>query len=726
MSEKQRRNDNNRYLYMQLQHVEKELEILGPHKFQKPQNYNQAVRQVQHMKGLLENQIFSSGSSSERYSPTPSLSGDSKKSSSKGLPWWFVFIGWALIAITSGVSGFFTMLYGLHYGKESSIKWLITMGISFFESLFITQPLKVLGFAAFFALVLKKVEPEDEDEAAIEGPLTCPGDKPVLFGARRDSNSNIYQPPPPTDIERMKKNYIREQKVFALFREILAYLGFLWMLLLVAYGQRDPNSYYLNKHLQSSFSNGLQDVISYQHFFTWANTTLISNLYGSYPGFVTDGNSKLVGSARIRQVRVRKDTCPIAKVLRNTLKECHSGYSLDAEDMADYGEHWNRTVDTNSSDSNPAWNYQSQSALRGHPIWGKLAMYRGGGYVVYLGSDAKNASRVIQYLHRNVWLDTYTRAVFVEFTVYNANVNLFCIIRISFETNALGVFFTHSELQSVRLYPYTDGLHIFVVAAEVIYFLFIIYYMVLQAKLMKALKWGFFRSKWNLLELAIIIISWCALSVFVKRTVLGARDIYYYQEHKDECVSFDETATADSVLGYLIAFLVLLSTVKLWHLMRLNPKLNMITSTLQRAWGDISGFITVILVMFLAYSIATNLIFGWKLSSYKTLLDSAKTMVSLQLGIFNYEEVLDYNPILGSFLIGSCIIFMTFVVLNLFISVILVAFSEEQKHHQASEEEEIVDLMLMKICSFFGVKYKKEEVPKTENEPKDQSSDSSK
>lgn len=39
---------------------------------------------------------------------------------------------------------------------------------------------------------------------------------------------------------------------------------------------------------------------------------------------------------------------------------------------------------------------------------------------------------------------------------------------------------------------------------------------------------------------------------------------------------------------------------------------------------------------------------------------------------------------LGSFLIGSCIVFMTFVVLNLLISVILVAFSEEQKYDQVS------------------------------------------
>lgn len=51
----------------------------------------------------------------------------------------------------------------------------------------------------------------------------------------------------------------------------------------------------------------------------------------------------------------------------------------------------------------------------------------------------------------------------------------------------------------------------------------------------------------------------------------------------------------------------------------------------------------------------------------------------------SYSQVLNYSPVLGSFLIGSCIIFMTFVVLNLFISVILVAFSEEQKCGQVSE-----------------------------------------
>lgn len=34
--------------------------------------------------------------------------------------------------------------------------------------------------------------------------------------------------------------------------------------------------------------------------------------------------------------------------------------------------------------------------------------------------------------------------------------------------------------------------------------------------------------------------------------------------------------------------------------------MNMITSALRRAWGDISGFIVVILIMLLAYSIAVS------------------------------------------------------------------------------------------------------------------------
>ncbi|XP_063044343.1 polycystin-1-like protein 2 [Engraulis encrasicolus] len=717
VSDGQRNSLYSQYLYRQLQHVEKELGLLGPSRFSNPESYNQAVQQVRGMKGLLEPQLSSTSSSADHRPHSPEDGSDeaaaagSRKCCQGGLPWWFVFVGWLLVLATSGVSAFFTMLYGLKYGKERSVSWLISMVVSFFESLFITQPLKVIGFAIFFALVLKKVDQEEYDDVPIDGSLPNAGDPDAVRTARRDSTCSFYQPPPPSDIEKMKQNMIKEQKVFALIREILIYMGFMWMLLLVAYGQRDPNAYYLTQHVQRSFSSGITESMSHQEVFTWVNNSLLGNIFGQYPGFITDGNSKMIGSARLRQVRVQKDSCRIARSMRRSGADCHAPYSWEIEDMGSYGPGWNRSKDMMNdsqihTDTAP-WRYLSQSKLRAHPIWGGVAVYRGGGFVVNLGPDQPNATSVLQYLFDNRWLDVYTRAIFVEFTVYNANVNLFCIVTLMLETTAVGAFQYRNEIQTVRLYQSTGGLHIFVMASEVIYFLLIFYYMYVQGKLMKQQKWKYIKTKWNLLELAIIILSWSALSVFIKRTLLGNRDLEFYQNNKGQFTSFHETATADAALGYLIAFLVLLSTIKLWHLLRLNPKLHLITATLQRAWADISGFLLVMTIMILAYSIACNLMYGWKLYSYHTVLHAARTMVSLQLGIFNYDEVLDYNPVLGAFLIGSCIIFMTFVVLNLFISVILVAFSEEQRHHKPSEEEEIVDMMLMKICSLFGIKIKK-------------------
>ncbi|KAI4875931.1 hypothetical protein NFI96_034519 [Prochilodus magdalenae] len=698
------------HLYKQLQNLEKEFKLLRPSQFSKPGCYYQAIMQVQAMKGLLEPHLSVQDHVTCISSPGEDSSESRKKQ--KGLPWWFVFVGWFLVAATSGVSAYFTMMYGLTYGKERSISWLISMTVSFFESLLLTQPVKVLGFAVFFALVVKSVDNDDDDGEYIHmvknQVLPYSDDPDDVRISRRDSTCSFYQPPPPSDIGKMKANMIKDQKALALIMEILIYVGFLCVLLLTAYGQRDPNAYYLTQHIQQSFSNGVLDSMTHEDVFTWANATVLKNIFGQRSGFITDGNSKLIGYARLRQVRVQKGSCRTASSMRSSVPDCHAPYSWDLEDMGSYGPGWNSSVVVNTSQTLlTPWQYQTQSALRVHPVWGGVALYRGGGFVVDLGPDQENASSVLQYLFDNTWLDVYTRAVFVEFTVYNANVNLFCIVTLMLETTAVGAFQYRTELQNVRLFQTTDGINTLV--SEAIYFLFVLYYMFLQCKLIKQQKWSYFRNKWNLLELAIILLSWSAFSVFIKRMVQGSQDLNYYHDHKKQFPSFYETAAADSVLGYIIAFLVLLATVKMWHLMRLNAKINMITATLQRAWTDISSFVVVIIIMFLAYSIASNLLFGWKLYTYKTLTDAAMAMVSLQLGIFNYDEVLDLNPVLGAFMIGSCIIFMTFVVLNLFISVILEAFSQQRQHHKPSEEEEIVDLMLMKICSFFGIKTKKQQ-----------------
>lgn len=147
--EYKKRNNNSRYLYRQLHHVEKELGLLGPSRFSNPDSFNLAMQQVQGMRAFLEYCLPLCSLDRDHYNSSPSpeenTNGDNnKKCCQGGLPWWFVFVGWILVIATSGVAGYFTMMYGLTYGKDRSISWLISMVVSFFESLFITQPLKVM------------------------------------------------------------------------------------------------------------------------------------------------------------------------------------------------------------------------------------------------------------------------------------------------------------------------------------------------------------------------------------------------------------------------------------------------------------------------------------------------------------------------------------------------------------------------------------------------------
>ncbi|KAK6480041.1 polycystic kidney disease protein 1-like 2 isoform X1 [Huso huso] len=149
-----------RYVCLSLLHLSKGLEKVGPEFFPSPAAYNYSANRVKQMVEYLD-QVCTKQAPDR---PPPPPSSKKKKDKSCSLPWWFVFIGWLMLVSISVISTFFTMLYGFKYGKESSIKWVLSMGLSLFQSIFILQPLKVLGLAIFFALILKRMDDEESDE----------------------------------------------------------------------------------------------------------------------------------------------------------------------------------------------------------------------------------------------------------------------------------------------------------------------------------------------------------------------------------------------------------------------------------------------------------------------------------------------------------------------------------------------------------------------------------
>ena len=63
--------------------------------------------------------------------------------------------------------------------------------------------------------------------------------------------------------------------------------------------------------------------------------------------------------------------------------------------------------------------------LKNAPYMATLQSYKGGGYVVNFERSFRRTARNLTRLRQENWLDLRTRAIFLEFTVYNPNSNLY-------------------------------------------------------------------------------------------------------------------------------------------------------------------------------------------------------------------------------------------------------------------------------------------------------------
>ena len=90
------------------------------------------------------------------------------------LPWWILYIAWFLVISTSLVSSYFVMLYGLKYGYNKSVSWLVSFLTGFTQSACVTQPVKVLAIAVVVTMIFKK--PAEFDD----------------FGPDTELGNNIY------------------------------------------------------------------------------------------------------------------------------------------------------------------------------------------------------------------------------------------------------------------------------------------------------------------------------------------------------------------------------------------------------------------------------------------------------------------------------------------------------------------------------------------------------
>ncbi|PVD39586.1 hypothetical protein C0Q70_02221 [Pomacea canaliculata] len=368
----------------------------------------------------------------------------------------------------------------------------------------------------------------------------------------------------------------RELYVKTTLRELVIYIVFLVVICVITFGMTSTTMYYYTKVMSDLFLDNEDDnkvtfrtMTRVEDFWSYMKGPLLDGLYWenwynnqSLPademGFIYYEN-KLLGVPRLRQLRVHSNSCQVHDDFSDFIQQCYDAYSDTIEDTTTFGPGGSQYT---------AWVYKTENELGGSSHWGQLATYSGAGNVQNLGSNKSDSTDIVNSLYDNLWVRRGTRAVFIDFTVYNANINLFCVIRLLVEFPATGGVIPSWTLRTVKLIRYVTIGDYFVMACEVIFCIFILYYTVEEILEIKKHRLSYFKSFWNILDIMVIIIAVVCVAFNLYRTVEVGDKLKKLLENPDIFSDFERLSYWENRFCNAIAIATFLAWIKL-HLFRI-------------------------------------------------------------------------------------------------------------------------------------------------------------
>ena len=392
------------------------------------------------------------------------------------------------------------------------------------------------------------------------------------------------------------------------------------------------------------------------------------------------------------------DVCKVAPEVEPFMSlQCLDAYGLENEETRDFNYDW--TLPGNFTDglspSNKPWRYQTWNQLDAYPIWAELDTYYGGGYVAEIFPRWNNKA-ALKILKEKKWLDRHTRAVIVEFTLYNGATSYFNSVAMVLEYPPSGGFVPFVSVLTFKLYRYTAGYAFFVIGCEVLFVLCMLLFSVREIRLMYRTGWKYFNEFWNLVEFSNIVLSVTAVGFYMYRDVLAKKLLKSLPDKVPNVfINFQFAAYWDLVFTYIVALICFFVSIKFIKLLRFNRRVSMLSSTLKAAWFPLSMFAIIFGIVIAAVVTSSSIIFGANLYGYRDNLKTIAEIISLLLGKFSYHQFESTNRVLGPIFFFSFNIMVNWIIMNMFISILNDVFAEVQAGILEQENEyEMVDFML--------------------------------
>ncbi|XP_059408751.1 polycystin-2-like isoform X2 [Carassius carassius] len=498
-----------------------------------------------------------------------------------------------------------------------------------------------------------------------------------------------------------ESNSNREMYLKTVLREMITYILFLVILCILTYGMVSSNMYYYTKVMSQLFldtplASGepttFKTLSTMEDFWKFTEGPFLDGMYWElwYNGKSLPENQSLIyyenlllGVPRLRQLKVHNESCSVHEDLRDEVYDCYSVYSPANEYKSPFGPK-----------NGTAWRYSEESSLGESSYWGQVSTYGGGGYYQDLSRTREKSASQLQELKNNLWLDRGTRAVFLDFSIYNGNVNLFCIVRLLVEFPATGGAMTSWQFQTVGLIRYVSSWDYFVGMCEVAFCLFVLYYLVEEVLEIRLHRLRYFKSLWNCLDVVIVALSVPAIIMNICRTSAVSHRLHFLLENHNTYPNFEPLARLQVHFNNLAAIIVFLSWVKLFKFINFNKTMNQLSTTMSRCAKDLMGFSIMFFIVFLAYAQLAYLVFGTQVNDFSTFQACIFTQFRIILGDFDFSEIEEADSVLGPIYFTTFVFFIFMILLNVFLAIINDTYSEVKADMaQQRSEMEITDLI---------------------------------
>ncbi|CAH8606063.1 unnamed protein product [Heterobilharzia americana] len=493
----------------------------------------------------------------------------------------------------------------------------------------------------------------------------------------------------------------RELYIHTTLRELVIYVFFLVTLMIVAYGPFNSNTYLLTSSMRKLFlenrvANGTDSLNSVDTFDSlWAviKGPIMDNWYNdawynSQP-FVSANNltllyqNLLIGVPRLRQLRMPSNSCLVPIYFSDDIKECFAEYQESSEDKQPFG-----------LENGTAWIYTPPKVLGMSSFWGSVGIYGGGGYYEDLSRDRDTATSQLDNLFQNLWLDRGSRALFLHFTTYNANMNLFCTVEIVIEAPPSGSLIVTNAFRTVKLLRYVTPFDYFVLACECAFLVFIAYYIVEEIMEIKKLKCIYFASVWNCLDVIIILISIVCSAFNAYRTINVLNMLEDILQRPDNFANFQLLSIWQMNFNYAVSFTVFLAWVKLFKYISFNKTMTQLSSTLGSCAKDLAGFAVMFFIVFFAFAQLGYLAFGTQAKDFSSFITTVFTLFRIILGDFDFNALQTANRVFGPIYFIVYVFFVFFVLINMFIAIINETYSSVKSDLEKQPNEfEVKDFL---------------------------------